>query len=85
MTEPTTKEEIPTLCMEVFMPWKKFMVIVYIAAAAFLGACSTAVTWAMTANSSISKLIEKTATIEQRQDREISEVNKKLDILINRK
>lgn len=85
MTEPTTKEEIPNLCKETFLPWKKAMVVIYVIAGLVLSGAGTAIAWAMTTNTTLTRLTEKSITIDQRQDRLDKQINDKLDILISRK
>lgn len=85
MTELKNCEEIPDLCKETFLPWKKAAVMLYVLAGVLLSGAGTAIGWAMSTNTSITRLTEKSVIMEQRQDRLDKDINAKLDILINRK
>jgi hypothetical protein len=85
MTEPSTKDEIPNLCKETFLPWKKAMVILYVLAGVAISAASAGISWAMITNTELSKVTEKVIVINQRLDKLDRDINTKLDTLIARK
>ena len=85
MAEPSTTEEIPPLCKATFLTINKAIVILYIACGIVLGGVGTAVTYAISASTLAATLKEKTAENESRIDRLETDINKKLDIIINKR
>ena len=81
----TDEEEIPDLCKKTFLTLDKALVCLWLASGLVIAGIGGAVTWAFATNSSIMTLKEKAVANEQRIDRLDAEINKKLDILVNRK
>ena len=85
MAEPSTTEEIPPLCRATFVSISKGLMILYIAAGVAFAGATTAVTYAITQSTTLATLAEQTAENKCKIDKLETEINKKLDILINKK
>jgi hypothetical protein len=85
MTEPSTTEEIAPLCKATFVSISKGLAILYIAAGIACAGAATAVTYAIAQSTTVATIQEQTATNSTRLDKLDAEINKKLDILIQRK
>ena len=85
MAEPSTTEEIPPLCKATFLTINKAIVILYIACGIVLGGVGTAVTYAISTSTLVATLKEKTTENESRINRLETDINKKLDIIINKR
>jgi hypothetical protein len=85
MAEPSTTEEIPPLCKATFLTINRAIVILYIACGIVLGGVGTAVTYAISTSTLVATLKEKTTENESRINRLETDINKKLDIIINKR
>lgn len=81
--EPEEKE-IPELCKQTFISSKTGLGILWVLAGVLISMSGTAVGWAMATSNDVTKLKSEQSYLESKQDKLDADINKKLDILINR-
>ena len=77
-------EEVPQLCKQTFLSMETGIKVLWIVGALLLSCAGTAVAWAFTTNSAVVSMKEKQMSDEEKITQLDNEINKKLDVLINR-
>lgn len=83
--EPSTKDEIPNLCKETFVSKALGLGVIWVLAGLLISMAGTAVGWALTTNTEITKSRSDISYMQVKQTQLDNDINRKLDILIGKK
>lgn len=83
--EPSTKDEIPNLCKETFVSKSAGLGLIWALAGVLLSMAGTAVGWALTTSTEITKSRSDITYMQVKQTQLDNDINRKLDILISNK